>query len=121
MVLTSGYPKNQNVCKTVSGSVAAIELTLFKASAKVKPSDSAPLLNPISPPPTTSFTSSLSSDSLLASKHSTLVTVSSSTTISARGFGYNGGCATDTNAPMLELVLAKGEMTFSGAKSDIGQ
>ena len=66
----------------------------------------------------TSFNSSSSFDSPLASKLSILVTVSSSTTTSARGIGYNGGCTTDPTSLMLESVSAKGEVTFSGAKLD---
>ena len=108
-----------DVSRTVSGSDAAIILVPLKASTKMKPSHSAPLLTPASPPPTTSIISSSSFDSPLASKHSTLVTVFSSTTISATGFGYNGGCTTDTTYPMLESVSAKGEVTSSGAKLDI--
>ena len=75
-----------DISKTVSVSDAAIKLARLKASTKAKSSDSAPLLNPTSPPPTTSITSSSSCDSPLVSKPSTLVTVSPSTTISASQF-----------------------------------
>ena len=92
-----------------------------KESTKVKLSVSAPLLTPTSPPPTTSITCCSSSDPTLASKHSSLVTVSYSTIISAKGFGCNGKCTTDTTSAMFESVSAKGEVTFSGGKLDIRQ
>ena len=75
-------------------------------------------LTPTSPPPTTSINSSSPFDSPHASKHSTLVVRFSSTTISARRFGYYGGCTTDETSPMLEAACAKWLVTFSSAKLD---
>ena len=64
-----------DVSRTVSGLDAAIELARLKASTKVKPSDSWPLLNPTQLPPTTSINFS-SFDTPLASKRSNLINVS---------------------------------------------
>ena len=110
-----------DVSGTISTLHATIKLACLNAYTKVKPPDSAPLLAPILPSPTTSIRSSSSLDSPVAFKHyqTSLVISSSSTTISAGRFGYNSGCPTNAASQMLESVSPKGEVTSSGAKPDI--
>ena len=104
MVLTNGHPRSIKNSFRVG---CTNQIGASQCVQKVKPSDSAPLLAPTSPPPKTSISSSLSFDSPLSSKHSLLVTVSSSTTISTRGFGYHGGCTSNAASPMLRVSLHK--------------
>ena len=112
-----------DVSLKVSTSDAAIRLARLRASTKVRRSHSAPILllldlhrqhryflphrlTYLSP---AHIPEQLSSPPLLPPQSQQIDS------------GFNGGCKSETVCPMLESVSTKGEVTFSGTKSDFLQ